>query len=230
MLRNLWSVANKGCQRRFSSKTGADIQLRNSLVKNEQNCVSPSKFDLHEIGNHSKLILRPQRLFTTSSQCRNTDSENSSGVDEESFVNSYYDERDRSRVISPELSMEYMQSAAYRNAYGDEPVWKYYRRNMKGGNYFIPRTRQNCIKHKRIQGASPCPICRDMYLVVDYRNIKLLHQFIDEYSGVVYDTYTTGVCQFQQERLQTAIEKAKDFGLLDVDANQVYYDLDLYKK
>jgi len=231
MFRNLLSVTNKGCQRRFCSTKGADFQFRNTLMKNQQISVLPAKFDLHETTNQSTLVLRPRRLFTTSSQCRNADDEQvGGGNEEESFVKSYYDERDRTRVISPELSLEYMESAAYRNAYGDEPVWKYYRRNIKGGNLFIPRTRKNCIKHQRVQGASPCPICRDIYLVVDYRNIKLLQQFIDEYSGVVYDTYTTGVCQFQHEKLLTHIEKAKDYGLLDVDADQVHYDIDLYKR
>ena len=40
---------------------------------------------------------------------------------------------------------------------------------VQGGNLFIPKTRESCIRDKKIANASPCPICRDEYLVVDYR-------------------------------------------------------------
>lgn len=34
-----------------------------------------------------------------------------------------------------------------------------------------------------ISTGNPCPICRDEYLVLDYRNVDLLKQFISPYSG-----------------------------------------------
>ncbi|XP_023324891.1 28S ribosomal protein S18b, mitochondrial [Eurytemora carolleeae] len=146
------------------------------------------------------------------------------------FVEKYYDQKDRSRNIPVELSMKYLESVAYRATYGDEPVWTHYRRNMKGGNLFIPKTRESCIRDKKIANASPCPICRDEYLVVDYRNIGLLQQFIDPYSGALIDPYKTGVCQFQWRRLQIHIEKALEHGLLSVDAPLLYYDEEIYRK
>lgn len=122
-----------------------------------------------------------------------------------------------------------MESLAYRTTYGDEPVWKHYRRNMKGGTLYTPRTRETCIRWDRVETASPCPICRDEYLVVDYRNVALLHQFIDPYSGALIPTKKTGVCQHQWKRLQIHIEKSKDHGLMKVDAPLLYYDENLYK-
>lgn len=158
-------------------------------------------------------------------------SEENAEFDEGDFVNRYYDPKDRTRYISPELSIKYMDSVAYRQTYGDEPVWKHYRRNLVGGgNYFTPKTRDMCIRGKQIKTGSPCPICRDMYLVFHYKNLKLLNQFIDPYSGVVYDTTKTNICQEQWKKLLIHIEKAKDYGYLDLDVDQVYYNLDLYKK
>jgi len=34
-----------------------------------------------------------------------------------------------------------------------------------------------------IATGNPCPICRDEYLILDYRNVELLKQFISPYSG-----------------------------------------------
>lgn len=91
---------------------------------------------------------------------------------------------DRTRIIPVETSINYLASDAYRQTYGDRPVWEQYRRNFKGG--FAPRnTRQTCIRGGLISTGSPCPICRDEYLVLDYRNLDLLKQFISPHSGQV---------------------------------------------
>jgi len=199
--------------------------------------------------NEKLILVNHKRLFSISSQLSNHKGEETSSEDVEEdivdddlededqeeisegqFVESYYDPRNRSRKMSPELSIKYMESTAYRMAYGDDPVWKHYRRNLKAGGQWISPTREKCIRNGRITNASPCPICRDMYLIVDFRNTKLLDQFVDKYSGVVYDSTKTGLCQEQMEKLMIQIEKAKDYGLLDLDATQVYYDDNIYKK
>jgi len=38
-----------------------------------------------------------------------------------------------------------------------------------------------------IASGSPCPICRDDYLVVDYRNTELLKQFLSPHTGEMID-------------------------------------------
>ena len=40
--------------------------------------------------------------------------------------------------------MKYMESVAFKKAYGDQPLWVKYRRNYKG--QFAPKTRETCIR------------------------------------------------------------------------------------
>lgn len=92
--------------------------------------------------------------------------------------------KDRTKVIPLEISMKYLQSKAYQQTYGDDPVWVMYRRNHKGG--FAPRkTRRSCVRNGVISTGNPCPICRDEYLLLDHKNTKLLKQFISQYTGQV---------------------------------------------
>lgn len=91
-------------------------------------------------------------------------------------------DRDRTIQIPYETSVEYLQSSAYKNTYGDEPVWVKYRRVYGGGHLPKYRTRRNCMSrfhnYIMIWNSSPCPICRDKYLVLHELNVDLLKQFI----------------------------------------------------
>ena len=40
----------------------------------------------------------------------------------------------------------------------------------------------------KITTGNPCPICRDEYLVLDYRNVELLKQFISPFNGAILPT------------------------------------------
>lgn len=92
--------------------------------------------------------------------------------------------RDRSIRHPVETSIEYMQSNAYETTYGNRLVWEGYRRVHKGGT--APRkTRKSCIRFGVVTTASPCPICRDEYLVFAHQNLALLKQFISPYTGEV---------------------------------------------
>ena len=137
------------------------------------------------------------------------------------------DGRDRSRKIPVELSMAYLDSAGYKETYGDKKVWELYRRNLPG-RYIHANTRKSCIIDGRIETGNPCPICRDEYLVVDYRNIKLITQFLTDYNGQVLAWNRANLCQEQYKNLRVAIDKARDYGLLDVDAHFVEYDYTKY--
>ena len=143
--------------------------------------------------------------------------------------------------------MKYMDSVAFKKAYGDEPLWVKYRRNHK--RQFAPQTRETCIRSRllwnlskrlllsrqgRITTGSPCPICRDEYLVLDYRylaiilildkvmfflsirNVKLLQHFIDPYTGQTLPTTKTNICQKKFRLLDIEIERAKDHGFIEV--------------
>lgn len=91
---------------------------------------------------------------------------------------------DRTRIITLEESLGYLASEAYQQTYGERPVWEQYRRNHKGP--FAPRrTRKTCVRKGLISTGNPCPICRDEYLLLDHRNLELLHQFISPHTGEV---------------------------------------------
>ena len=139
------------------------------------------------------------------------------------------DSRDRTRKIPLETSLAYMESAGYKETYGDKKIWELYRRNFPNTTNPNARTRRKCIVFGRVQGGNPCPICRDEYLVVDYRNIKLLRQFLGDYNRQIVSVTRSGVCREQYKKLMIAIEKARDYGYLDVDAEFVEYDYEKYK-
>ncbi|KOB74692.1 Uncharacterized protein OBRU01_08034 [Operophtera brumata] len=137
--------------------------------------------------------------------------------------------KDRTKVIPVETSMKYLQSKAYQQTYGDNPVWVLYRRNHKGG--FAPRkTRRSCVRNGVISTGNPCPICRDEYLVLDHKNTKLLEQFISQYTGQILEPIKTGLCQRKNKELLVAIERAWDQGFLTYDVPFREYDYSLYNK
>ncbi|XP_062904198.1 28S ribosomal protein S18b, mitochondrial [Mobula hypostoma] len=125
-----------------------------------------------------------------------------------------------------ERPWEYLESEEYLERYGNRPVWANYRRNHKG---LIPpqKTRKTCIRGDKISG-NPCPICRDQKIQVDYRNVKLLEQFICPHSGETYHSTRTGVCMKQYKKLSKAIQDAKDHGLLRFQVPHVEIRLEDY--
>ncbi|XP_034472677.1 28S ribosomal protein S18b, mitochondrial [Drosophila innubila] len=157
---------------------------------------------------------------------KSAESEETSG-NEEKEANAVPDAKDRTKLIPVETSMRYLKSAAYKTTYGDDYVWTQYRRNHKG--MFAPRkTRKTCIRQGKISTGNPCPICRDEYLVLDYRNTELLQQFISPYSGEVLSYSKTGLCQKSHLRLTVAVEQARDCGLLTYNVPFREYDYNEY--
>ncbi|XP_076175260.1 mitochondrial ribosomal protein S18B [Ptiloglossa arizonensis] len=131
--------------------------------------------------------------------------------------------KDRKEIISVETSIKYMKSNAYKQTYGNDPVWKFYKRNFKG--QIPPRiTRKTCIRNFEISTGNPCPICKDEYLVLDYLNIDLLNQFISKNNGSIISYEKTGICQKAYNDLLVAVYKAKEYGLITFDVPFRYYD------
>ncbi|XP_071156459.1 small ribosomal subunit protein mS40-like isoform X2 [Mytilus edulis] len=125
-----------------------------------------------------------------------------------------------------DTSIRYLESDSYKKTYGDDVVWKHYRRNFKGN--MAPETREKCIRQGKIGLASPCPLCRDEYLTVDYRNIKLLRQFLNPFTGDVLPSLKTGVCQQRLKELQIQRLKAIDYGFIQMPLKQRHYDYSEY--
>ncbi|XP_011156583.1 28S ribosomal protein S18b, mitochondrial [Solenopsis invicta] len=131
-------------------------------------------------------------------------------------------------IITAETSIKYMNSDAYKQTYGNDPIWKMYKRNHKG--MFPPRkTRKTCIRGGQITTGNPCPICRDEYLVFDYKNVKLLEQFIDQHNGDVLSYSKTNICQKRHKELLVALTKAKDYGFIKYDVPIRQYDYSEWK-
>ena len=125
-------------------------------------------------------------------------------------------ERDRRITILWDVSVRYMESEAYAKAYGDNHVWKLYRRNRP---YQFDRpgrmNRVSCIGDDGfIQYGQACPICRDEYLILDYRNVKLLKQFINPATEEIYPWRKTNLCLKKHEKLMIEVLKARDYGTL----------------
>uniref|UniRef100_A0AAR5PK29 Small ribosomal subunit protein mS40 n=1 Tax=Dendroctonus ponderosae TaxID=77166 RepID=A0AAR5PK29_DENPD len=135
--------------------------------------------------------------------------------------------KDRSQQVPLETSLRYLKSAAYKQTYGNQPVWVPYRRNHKGA--IPPRhTRKTCIRNEEISTGNPCPICRDEYLVLHQENTELLKQFISPQTGAVLGYSQTGLCRRRQLELEVCIKRAYDYGLLTFDVPFRKYDYSKY--
>ncbi|KAI8041928.1 28S ribosomal protein S18b, mitochondrial [Drosophila gunungcola] len=163
----------------------------------------------------------------TSTSTDEKDAESTEVDGDDSSSSSAPDAKDRSKIIPVETSMRYLKSAAYKQTYGEDFVWTQYRRNHKG--MYAPRkTRKTCIRQNRITTGNPCPICRDEYLVLDYRNTELLEQFISPHNGDVLSYSKTGLCQKSHLRLRVAVQQARDSGYLTYDVPFREYDYSEY--
>lgn len=142
-------------------------------------------------------------------------------------------EKDRRIPIPWQTSIRYMESQAYRTAYGNYLVWQLFRRNFGGQFYIAPaNTRISCVGDDGfIKYGQACPICRDEYLVLHHKNVKLLKQFISPHTGQVLPPRKTNLCQVKHEELLIALYKAKDYGTLPFHMPFRYYDYkDYYGK
>ncbi|CAN7942833.1 unnamed protein product [Ixodes hexagonus] len=58
-----------------------------------------------------------------------------------------------------------------------------------------------------------CILCKHN-IEVDYKNVKLLSQFVSSYTGKIYEKHITGLCEKQQLRVKGEIFKARKCGLM----------------
>lgn len=56
-----------------------------------------------------------------------------------------------------------------------------------------------------------CILCQHG-ITPDYKNVKLLSQFISPHTGRVYGRHITGLCKDQQDRLENEISKSRFAG------------------
>lgn len=125
--------------------------------------------------------------------------------------------------------IDYLNSEEYYEKYQEKKVWVGYVRNKKG--FIQPqKTRKSCKRDDVIDTGSPCPLCRDDELLLTYKNIQLLTQFIDHLTGKLHVSLRTGLCQVQFQRLETSFNLAQEFGFFSRSTPFVKYDLKSYKR
>ena len=141
-------------------------------------------------------------------------------------------DRDRRVPINYQMSINYLESDEYKQAYRGLKVWIPYRRNHRGPVENPPtRTRYRCILNGFVVVSSPCPICRDRYLVIHPRNVKLLEQFINPATDDVYECSKIQLCEYKYEDLVSAVEIARDRGFLQFKVPFRQFDYsDFYSK
>ncbi|EDV22687.1 uncharacterized protein TRIADDRAFT_58497 [Trichoplax adhaerens] len=57
----------------------------------------------------------------------------------------------------------------------------------------------------------PCALCK---IKIDYKNVRLLSQFISNDTGMIYGRRITGLCGHKQKELTKAIRRARTMGFM----------------
>uniref|UniRef100_T1HA68 Uncharacterized protein n=2 Tax=Rhodnius prolixus TaxID=13249 RepID=T1HA68_RHOPR len=73
----------------------------------------------------------------------------------------------------------------------------------------MPVEMENPFKKERTQ----CILCK-LKITPDYKNTKLLSQFVSPYTGRIYGRYITGLCKMKQEQVVKEIVKAQGAGFM----------------
>jgi len=73
-----------------------------------------------------------------------------------------------------------------------------------------------CILCPRRYGADFCPS-------PDYRNPKLLSQFVSPHTGLVYDVHITGLCEAMQERVKLEVSRSQSSGFMSTRVKPLHY-------
>ncbi|CAL1295693.1 unnamed protein product [Larinioides sclopetarius] len=67
-----------------------------------------------------------------------------------------------------------------------------------------------------------CILCK-YKIPVDYKNVRLLSQFISPYTGQIYDKHITGLCDAQQKRIVATIHEARNLGYMAIYLKEAKY-------
>lgn len=68
------------------------------------------------------------------------------------------------------------------------------------------------LVRRRFQGRKPCRFCADKF-EPDYKDFKLLHNFLTEHSKIV-PRRISGNCAFHQRAITTAVKRSRAIALV----------------
>ena len=57
----------------------------------------------------------------------------------------------------------------------------------------------------------------------DYKNPKLLSQFVSPHTGLVYEHHVTGLCRGMQEKVVQAVKRSQDAGFMSTRVKPRHY-------
>ncbi|XP_022199667.1 28S ribosomal protein S18c, mitochondrial [Nilaparvata lugens] len=67
-----------------------------------------------------------------------------------------------------------------------------------------------------------CILCK-MNIIPNYKNVKLLSQFVSPYTGYVYGRHITGLCRKKQELVEREIKKSQSAGLMAIALKELVF-------
>nr|CAG4645312.1 EOG090X0N7H [Leptodora kindtii] len=67
-----------------------------------------------------------------------------------------------------------------------------------------------------------CILCKNK-IVVDYKNPRLLSQFVSPFTGKIYESNITGICKKQQKLVECEIKRSQTAGYMPVMMKKVEY-------
>nr|CAG4644513.1 EOG090X0N7H [Lepidurus arcticus] len=78
------------------------------------------------------------------------------------------------------------------------------------------------IPHPFVKEPRKCILCKHN-VEIDYKNVRLLSQFISPFTGKIYERNITGLCTKQQKIVKDQILKAQSFGYVPVSIKTPQY-------
>ncbi|VDQ05991.1 unnamed protein product [Trichobilharzia regenti] len=81
---------------------------------------------------------------------------------------------------------------------------------------------QHLMLNPYVKPKKKCFIC-EKNIPLDYKNVRLLSQFVSPYTGRIYGRHITGMCIPMQKRISQLITKSRQFGfMIKVDVSLCY--------
>ncbi|TNN13790.1 28S ribosomal protein S18c isoform 1 [Schistosoma japonicum] len=67
-----------------------------------------------------------------------------------------------------------------------------------------------------------CFIC-EKNIPLDYKNVRLLSQFVSPYTGRIYGRHITGMCIPMQKRISQLITRSRQFGFMPFESKETVF-------
>jgi len=146
------------------------------------------------------------RYFSTHSLCGHTISSNEI---RDSFINNFRNKHDHTFVQSSPIVLASQQLLSTHNSS---------EKNLRSASEQMEEDEDAPIELPHNPYEKPCRICiLCRYKVhLDYKNARLLQQFVSTFSGRVYDRHITGLCNPQHDALLTAISLSRRTGYMPI--------------